>query len=224
MNEAKDDVCDYEFKVLLLGDSSVGKTCFFLRVTENVYMESHLSTIGIDTAVKYYEIKDKETSETKKIKLRINDTAGQDRFRAITASYFKQADGVLLLYDITKQESFDHINDWINQVQEKASKDVRIFLVGNKIDLRGNPEFPKCVSKEEGQALADKLKVKYKEGSAKEDIGVRELFEEITSDIYEIQKNSDRNNQGPQFVISSKEEKEKRQGGGCCGRVSYLNY
>ena len=162
-------------KVLLLGDSSVGKTCFLLRYCDRTFQEAHLSTIGLD-----YRLKTMTLKNNKNIKLQIWDTAGQDRFRALTKNYYKGANGIILIYDISTTQTFENVKVWINQIKEEANANVIIYLVGNKIDL---PKDKRTVSEEEGQKLADEYKFLFKEASAKEGTNVNEIFQELVEKI-----------------------------------------
>ena len=163
------------YKVLLLGDSSVGKTCFLLRYCDRTFQEAHLSTIGLD-----YRLKTMTLKNNKNIKLQIWDTAGQDRFRALTKNYYKGANGIILIYDISTTQTFENVKVWINQIKEEANANVIIYLVGNKIDL---PKDKRTVSEEEGQKLADEYKFLFKEASAKEGTNVNEIFQELVEKI-----------------------------------------
>ena len=166
---------DTVYKVLLLGDSSVGKTCFLLRYCDRTFQEAHLSTIGLD-----YRLKTMTLKNNKNIKLQIWDTAGQDRFRALTKNYYKGANGIILIYDISTTQTFENVKVWINQIKEEANANVIIYLVGNKIDL---PKDKRTVTEEEGQKLADEYKFLFKEASAKEGTNVNEIFQELVEKI-----------------------------------------
>ena len=166
---------DTVYKVLLLGDSSVGKTCFLLRYCDRTFQEAHLSTIGLD-----YRLKTMTLKNNKNIKLQIWDTAGQDRFRALTKNYYKGANGIILIYDISTTQTFENVKVWINQIKEEANANVIIYLVGNKIDL---PTDKRTVSEEEGQKLANEYKFLFKEASAKEGTNVNEIFQELVEKI-----------------------------------------
>ena len=142
---------DIVYKVLLLGDSSVGKTCFLLRYCDKSFQDAHLSTIGLD-----YRLKTMTLKSGKNIKLQIWDTAGQDRFRAITKNYYKGANGIILIYDVTNVQTFENVKNWISQIKEEANPNVVIYLAGNKIDL---PEDTITVATDEGQKMADEYKL-----------------------------------------------------------------
>lgn len=163
---------DFIAKVLIIGDSGVGKTCLLLRFCDNTFTTSHLATIGIDFKIKHLEV------DGKKIKMQIWDTAGQDRFRSITQTYYKGAMGIILTYSATDRESFQNISNWMKQINEQASKDVSVVIVGNKSDM---PE--KVVLPEEGKALADSYGLKFFETSAKDDLGVNDAFYTIAKEI-----------------------------------------
>ena len=136
------------YKVLLLGDTNVGKTCFLFKYTDNIFHENHIATIGLDYRVKKIKLKN-----GKEISLQIWDTAGQDRFRAITKNYYKGAHGIVLIYDITNNQTFENVSKWVNQIHEEVSLNVVIFLAGNKIDLEEKRE----ISYEIGEKLAKEL-------------------------------------------------------------------
>ena len=135
---------DFLFKILVIGESSVGKTCLLLRYTEDTFNASHLATIGIDFKLKELMIDDKL------IKLQIWDTAGQDRYKSITKTYYKGSQGIVLVYDVTSMDTFEKIQHWIKQIENNASRNVKKVLVGNKCDKE-----ERQVSTEQGQKLAD---------------------------------------------------------------------
>lgn len=164
---------DYLFKLLLIGDSGVGKTCVLFRFSEDQFNSTFISTIGIDFKIRTIELDDK------KIKLQIWDTAGQERFRTITTAYYRGAMGIMLVYDITNQKSFDNIKNWIRNIEEHASADVEKMVLGNKCDM----DDKRVVSKESGETLAVEYGIKFMETSAKASINVDEAFITIARDI-----------------------------------------
>jgi small GTP-binding protein len=170
------DECVY--KVLLLGDTTVGKTCFLMKYTDKTFQDIHMATIGLD-----YRLKTMKLKSGKNIKLQIWDTAGQDRFRAITKNYYKGANGIILIYDVTNAQTFENVKNWISQIKEEANPNVVIYLAGNKIDL---PEETKSVSTEAGQRMADEYKLLFKEASAKAGKNVNEIFQELVEKIDEV--------------------------------------
>ncbi|GMH85686.1 hypothetical protein TL16_g10310, partial [Triparma laevis f. inornata] len=157
---------DMQIKLLMIGDSGVGKTCLLLRYANDSFSPTFITTIGIDFKIKNVEI------DTKRIKLQIWDTAGQERFRTITTSYFRGAQGILLVYDVTDRRSFESIRNWISQIQQHADVSVNKILVGNKCDITEE----KSVSTEEGARLAEEYGIGFFEASAKNDINVEQSF------------------------------------------------
>ncbi|KAM9410336.1 ras-related protein Rab-8B [Pholidichthys leucotaenia] len=164
---------DYLLKLLLIGDSGVGKTCLLFRFSEDAFNTTFISTIGIDFKIRTIEL------DGKKIKLQIWDTAGQERFRTITTAYYRGAMGILLVYDITNDKSFDNIRNWIRNIEEHASSDVEKMILGNKCDMNEQRK----VSKERGEKLAIDYGVKFLETSAKSSINVEEAFFSLTTAI-----------------------------------------
>ena len=193
---------NYVFKVLLLGDSTVGKTCFLMRFTENTFQEIHMSTIGLD-----YRFKKMPVDEGKEATVQIWDTAGQDRFRAITKNYYKGAHGIILIYDVTNQKTFENVRNWVTQIRENASEKAIIYIVGNKIDDKQN----KVVTKEDGEKMAKEFDLKFFEASAKEDINIAPTFEALVKDIYKVNGNSEEGANGK--LIGGNGKNGKRN---CC--------
>lgn len=166
-----------KYKILILGDSKVGKSCFLTRYADKTFQEDYLSTIGMDYKIKNYELENGDI-----IKLYIWDTAGQDRFRSITSNYYKGADGIILIYDITKQETFNNVRNWITSIKEEAPAKVVLILVGNKVDDEKNRAVPQS----EGEKIADEYNLPFLECSAKSDINVTETFDVLVKKIVEI--------------------------------------
>ena len=164
------------YKILLLGDSSVGKTCFLMRYTDNTFQEIHMSTIGLD-----YKLKNVQLDDGKMVKIQIWDTAGQDRFRSITKNYYKGAHGIILIYDITNKKSFENVRTWINQIKEEVSEKVSIILVGNKID----DEEHRVVATEDGEKIAKELGLMFFECSAKSGVNIDSTFNELVKKTVE---------------------------------------
>ena len=153
-------------QLLMIGDSGVGKTCLLLRYANDSFSPTFITTIGIDFKIKNVDI------DGKRIKLQIWDTAGQERFRTITTSYFRGAQGILLVYDVTDRRSFESIRNWVSQIQQHADVHVNKILVGNKCDMLDE----KVVSTEEGQKLAKEFGIDFFECSAKNNINVEQAF------------------------------------------------
>ncbi|CAD8190526.1 unnamed protein product [Paramecium octaurelia] len=170
------NTCDKPIiKLLIIGDSAVGKTNILKRFCENQYTQSFVSTIGID-----FKFRDLEV-EGKLMRLQIWDTAGQERFRTITSTYFKGAMGVILVYAVNNLESFQNIQNWMNQIKQNACESVIVVLVANKSDLND-----RVVQYEQGKNLADSYGIKFFETSAKEGINIIDTFQCISKQIKDI--------------------------------------
>ncbi|KAF2541318.1 hypothetical protein F2Q68_00032907 [Brassica cretica] len=164
---------DYLFKLLLIGDSSVGKSCLLLRFADDAYIDSYISTIGVDFKIRTIEL------DGKTVKLQIWDTAGQERFRTITSSYYRGAHGIIIVYDCTEMESFNNVKQWLSEIDRYANDSVCKLLIGNKNDMVES----KVVSTETGKALADELGIPFLETSAKDSINVEQAFLTIAGEI-----------------------------------------
>ena len=151
-----DDDYDYLFKVVIIGDSGVGKSNLLSRFTRNEFHLDSKSTIGVEFATRSIQ------HDGKIIKAQIWDTAGQERYRAITSAYYRGAVGALVVYDITKDHSFENIEKWLSELQENAMPDITMTLVGNKIDLAS----ARMVPTETGQKYADEKGLSFMEASA----------------------------------------------------------
>jgi len=194
---------DYLFKLVLIGDSSVGKSCLLLRFADNSFTESYISTIGVDFRFRTVKIEDKT------VKLQIWDTAGQERFRTITSAYYRGADGIIMVYDITRRDSFDHVQDWLNEVNRYAKRETcKKLLIGNKCDSVGD----RLVTLEEGKAYADNLKVPFYETSAKSGTMVEEAFLEIAKILIETKINDGPIQDNGGVNVNGSNGKKK----GCC--------
>mmetsp|Transcript_910 Transcript_910/g.1453 ORF Transcript_910/g.1453 Transcript_910/m.1453 type:complete len:209 (-) Transcript_910:532-1158(-) len=167
---------DHLFKILLVGDEAVGKSSILLRFTDNTFNETQASTIGVDFKVKMLE------QSGQRIKVTIWDTAGQERFRTLTSSYYRGAQGIVLTYDVTRRETFEHMNQWLEEVKQYtpgAGKDVILVLVGNKVDL----DEKRQVSRKEGEAWARQRGMLFIETSAKTKLGIQQVFQELIQKI-----------------------------------------
>ena len=184
------------YKILLLGDSTVGKTCFLLRYTDDTFLDLHMATIGLD-----YRLKTMILDDHKIVKVQLWDTAGQDKFRAITRNYYKGARGIILIYDVTNTKSYENIKKWINEIKEEIFENVTIILIGNKIDN----EAERKISKEQGEKLANDFHVQFFETSAKTGEGINEsvfyLVQKIVETDPEIKK------RGKNLKIRNKKKK-----------------
>lgn len=164
---------DYLFKLLLIGDSGVGKTCVLFRFSDDQYNATFISTIGIDFKIRTIEM------DGKKIKLQIWDTAGQERFRTITTAYYRGAMGIMLVYDVTCEKSFENIRTWIRNIEAHASEDVERMILGNKCDMDANRQ----VAYERGESLAAEYHVPFLETSAKNNVNVDKAFQMMATAI-----------------------------------------
>ena len=168
------------YKVLLLGDTTVGKTCFLMKYTDKTFQDIHMATIGLD-----YRLKTMKLKSGKDIKLQIWDTAGQDRFRAITKNYYKGSHGIILIYDVTNLQTFENVKNWVSQIREEAANNVVIYIAANKIDM----EAERKVSRQEGESLAQELGFPFMETSAKSGININETFEDLVERIDKVYGN-----------------------------------
>uniref|UniRef100_A0A8C2LIH4 small monomeric GTPase n=1 Tax=Cricetulus griseus TaxID=10029 RepID=A0A8C2LIH4_CRIGR len=188
---------DNLFKLLLIGDSGVGKSCLLLRFADDTYMESYISTIGLDG---------------KTIELQIWDTADQERFRTITSSYYRGAHGIIVVYDVTDQESFNDVKQWLQDIDRYASENVRKLLVGNKCELTTKKVVDYTTAKE----FADSLGIPFLETSAKNATNVELSFMTMAAKI--------KKQMGPGTTAGGAEKSNvkiqstpvKQSGGGCC--------
>jgi len=165
---------DYLFKVVLIGDSGVGKSNLLSRFTRNEFCLESKSTIGVEFATRTLHV------EGKIIKAQIWDTAGQERYRAITSAYYRGALGAVLVYDVSKPTTFENISRWLKELRDHADSNIRIMLVGNKTDLR----HLRAVTRENAQNFAEAEGLSYIETSALEATNVEEAFQLILGDIY----------------------------------------
>ncbi|XP_015180185.1 PREDICTED: ras-related protein Rab-37-like isoform X1 [Polistes dominula] len=179
--QATPDQVDFFFKVMLLGDSGVGKTCLLTRFRDGRFLfGNYITTVGIDFRNKVV------TVDETKVKLQIWDTAGQERFRSVTHAYYRDAHALLLLYDVTNKTSFDNIRAWLSEIREHANEDVVIMLLGNKSDCRQE----RMVKKEDGERLAQEYKVPFMETSAKTGLNVELAFLAVAREL-KARKSSD---------------------------------
>ena len=166
MSSRNSGLYDHMFRYIIVGDMAVGKSCLLLQFTDHKFRHQHELTIGVEFGGKTIEVKNKN------VKIQIWDTAGQEAFQAITRTYYKGAIGALLVYDITRHETFEHINKWLNEIKANGSKDICCILIGNKKDL----EEQRQVRYEEGKDLAEKNNLLFLETSAKTAENVQECF------------------------------------------------
>ena len=214
VSESLIELKKYDFnnliKIILLGESDVGKTALFKRYFNDSFkIDNNLTTIGMESETKFIMI-NKDIC-----KLTIFDTAGQEKFRAVPRNYYKNADGILLLFDVCNRDTFDKIKDWINEIKIHSNKSINndddknkliVYLLGNKIDMERD------VNKKEGEKMANELKIKYFEISCKTSINVNEVINRLIIECY----NSSSNESNSIKIGSKKESKNKHIG--CCSK------
>jgi len=197
---------DFLFKLLLIGDSGVGKSCLLLRFADDTYTESYISTIGVDFKIRTVEL------DGKTIKLQIWDTAGQERFRTITSSYYRGAHGIIIVYDITDVESFNNVRQWLFEIDRFASEHVNKLLVGNKSDL----ENKRAVTTASAKEFAEGLDIPFLETSAKNSTNVEEAFLTMAAQI-KLRMGTAPVNPKDEFKLQSKGVSgNANSGNGCC--------
>ena len=200
------DYSDQLFKILLLGDAGVGKSSIILRYTKNEFNAKMVSSIGVDFKTKDIIVNDK------RVKLQIWDTAGHERFRTITTSYYRGAHGIVTVFDLTDRESFEHIGKWLDEINKYAKENVMRFLIGNKSDLVDKRQ----VQYEEARALSNRLNIYYVETSAKNNINVSDFFQIATKNYlnkYDFKKEKEL---AGVSLDSKKINNTKNKQSGCC--------
>jgi len=208
----------YLFKYIIIGDTGVGKSCLLLQFTDKRFQPVHDLTIGVEFGARMINI------EGKQIKLQIWDTAGQEAFRSITRSYYRGAAGALLVYDITRRDTFNHLTTWLEDARQHSNSNMVIMLIGNKSDL----EARRDVKREEGEAFAREHGLIFMETSAKTAANVeeafintaREIYDKIQEGVFDINNEANGIKIGPQHAGSSGNQPAGGQNagasGGCC--------
>lgn len=199
---------DHLFKVVLVGDSGVGKSNLLNRYTRNTFSEDMKSTIGVEFATRILTVPD-----GKRVKVQIWDTAGQERYRAITNAYYRGALGAVMVYDCTKSLTFENVARWHKELQDHANRDINLVLIGNKCDLVSDSD-KREVTLEQAQAMGEDIGMKVYEASAKSGLNVDAAFEQLVHQIYaKVQTNMS-------IESSNKSVKLEAEGGGgdkkCC--------
>lgn len=209
---------DYLFKIVLIGDSAVGKSNLLARFARDEFYPNSKSTIGVEFQTQKMEINGKE------VKAQIWDTAGQERFRAVTSAYYRGAVGALLVYDISRRQTFDSIGRWLNELHTHSDMNVVTILVGNKSDLRDARE----VSTAEGKSLAEAQGLFFIETSALDSSNVNVAFQTVVKEIYNIlsrkviqsqelkQKDSSSIGNGKTVVLQADDEQEGQEKKAVC--------
>ena len=207
-SQGQDNEYDFIFKVLLLGNSNVGKSSLFLRFVDDIWNDTFVPTIGVDFKIKTFEI------DSKKIKMQIWDTAGQERFKNIISSYYRGAHGILLLYDITDKDSFKNLNNWLIEIERNASKNVLRILIGNKCDLEDKRE----ISFNQGKEFADTYGLKFIETSAKKNLNVNEAFETLGRELMNASEDKKivKQKQNKKISVAQAQDLNVNKKTGCC--------
>ncbi|XP_037132470.1 ras-related protein Rab-12 [Syngnathus acus] len=165
---------DFKLQIIIIGSRGVGKTSLMERYTDDTFSEACKSTVGVDFKIKTVELRGK------KIRLQIWDTAGQERFNSITSAYYRGAKGIVLVYDITKQETFDDLPKWMKMIDKYASEEAELLLVGNKMDC----ESDRVISRQQGERFSSRISgMRFCETSAKDNCNVDEIFLKLVDDI-----------------------------------------
>ena len=193
---------------ILIGDSTVGKTCFLTRYFKNQFNETFLSTIGIDKEIKHVKVGNDS------YKMTLWDTAGQERFKCLPKKYYQNADGVLLLFDVTNEETFNNVSNWMKDVKENSNKDgkesdIALYLIGNKID---KPD--RVITKEAAETQAKSLGMKYFEVSCKINMNIPEVMARM---IMECHMRANHIEDPFKIKLSTNKAGGEKQKGGCCG-------
>ncbi|KAI8139270.1 P-loop containing nucleoside triphosphate hydrolase protein [Fennellomyces sp. T-0311] len=197
---------DYLFKLLLIGDSGVGKSCLLLRFADDTYTESYISTIGVDFKIRTIEL------EGKTVKLQIWDTAGQERFRTITSSYYRGAHGIIVVYDVTDQDTFNNVKQWLQEIDRYAAEDVNKLLVGNKSDMVDK----KVVETEQAKEMAESLNIPFLETSAKNASNVEQAFLTMAKQIKDKMGPTMQQQPKSSVKVGQGATVQPKQSGGCC--------
>ncbi|XP_013103540.1 ras-related protein Rab-35 isoform X1 [Stomoxys calcitrans] len=196
---------DHLFKLLIIGDSGVGKTSLLLRFSDDAFNGCHITTIGVDFKIRTLVI------DEKRVKVQIWDTAGQERFRTITSTYYRGTHGVIVVYDVTDGGSFKNVRRWLDEIQNNCGV-LNVILVGNKND---DPE-KKVVATDDARRFAESCDIELFETSAKDNIGVNEMFHSITRQVLrdkiQTDKQEDEQKKATIKLIKSNKSKKRK----CC--------
>ncbi|XP_070571673.1 ras-related protein Rab-35-like isoform X2 [Ptychodera flava] len=193
---------DHLFKLLIIGDSGVGKSSLLLRFADNTFTGTYITTIGVDFKIRTIDV------NGEKVKLQIWDTAGQERFRTITTTYYRGTHGVIVVYDVTSADSFVNVKRWLHEIDQNCDNVARI-LVGNKNDCPDK----KVVESDDAKKFAEQMGVQLFETSAKENINVEEIFSAITKLVIEAKKRQFRPEPDKSTVKVASDKGKKKK---CC--------
>ena len=207
---------EYKLKVVVVGDSGVGKTNLIKRFINDTFNKDSKATVGVEFLSKTYLINQEV------FKIEIWDTAGQERYKSITAAYYKGAKGAMIVYDVTNQTSFDNVDNWANEIKEKAARNINLMIVGNKTDLTDKIVVTSEVATEKAKAL----EIPIMETSALDSTNVKEAFYQLLREMYksvkDLMKEYEQKQAGTPVeqdsngvALDTKEEKKEKKGG-CC--------
>ncbi|KAJ3427927.1 ras-related protein raba1f-like [Anaeramoeba flamelloides] len=219
-DSSEDEDYDFLYKIVLIGDSGVGKTNLLSRYCRNEFDLQSKTTIGVEFATKTLQI------DGKIIKAQIWDTAGQERYRAITSAYYRGAVGAILVYDITKYSTFENCERWLNELREHSSEEINIMLVGNKVDLK----HLRAVALEKSTNFSDNHGISFLETSALDSTNVEKAYADLLHDIYhhtpintknKIEDENTERVKGTSIVVQKHDidpenEKQNRSSKKCC--------
>ena len=211
MADADENSYELLYKIIIIGDTGVGKSNILSRYLKDEFREDSKSTVGVELGTKFLKIKDMGA------KLQIWDTAGQERYKSITSSYYKGSHGCFIVYDITNEKTFENVDNWFKQAQKEASKEVSIIIVGNKCDL----ENERKISKEKGEEKAKTLNCPFFETSAFSKIKIEDIFTEMINNIFE-KTGGGKNDEDDIEIINDNDNavnldaKEQPKKKGCC--------
>ena len=200
---------DKNCQLLIIGDSTVGKTSLITRYANGIFKEEYLATVGIDYFTK------EETINNQSVQVKLWDTAGQERFKSLTQNFFRNAQGVILAFDVTNTESFDNLKDWINSIKKNIEGNnifIPLIIVGNKIDMEDAREIQKDVA----EKFASQNKYKYFETSAKTGEGVDDAVRDIVTQVLSAKQSNDNKDEGRSSVQIKAEQKGGEKKKGCC--------
>ena len=183
---------EVEYKLILLGDTSVGKTCLFKKITTGIFLDRNVSTVGIDRRTIKMECDFEDNGEkiTKPITINLVDTAGEERFKAITKSYYKGSDGAVLLYDITERKTFEHVKEWIDSIKNSGSiadDKYSILLIGTKIDMIESGKKERQVETDEATCKCEEFNLEWGGECSNKDFTdqqYKEIFKKFVQAIY----------------------------------------
>ena len=194
--------------IMTLGNTEVGKSCFILRFTDNIFQEIYLATVGIDFKIKT------ETINNKQYKLFLYDTTGQEKYKSIALNIIKNAQGIILMYDITDRKSFESIPDWIKSVKDAKGSNFPMILLGNKLDK----EDVRVIKEKEGKELADEYNIKFFETSNKTGTNIQEAGMALVNEILKINNLENRESKlsKKNTILSKKSVKLKNDSKRCC--------